>query len=152
MRRLIAIATLILVAFAVAAFLFYPIYAAARWSPELCAVARGADRLVIKTGGPCHPNPDRDVVRFETTDTNAIAQVLSGLEAKSETGMHCRCCGSPTVYFYRGEQVLAAVSMHHRVTLRWHQSGHSDVTLTANSMSFLLAFFRDHGVLDEDMR
>jgi len=135
-----------------AVFYIYPIYAAARWSPELRAAVRGTDRMVLKTGGPCHPHPERDVVRFETTDTNIIAQVLLGFKAKSETSTHCRCCGSPTIYFYRGEQVLAAVSMHHRVTLRWYMGPHGDIKPTAESMAFLLGFFREHGVQDEDMR
>jgi hypothetical protein len=107
--------------------------------------------MVIKTGGPCHPHPDRDVVRFETTDTNIISQVLLGLDAKSESGLQCRCCGSPTIYFNRGEQVLAAVSMHHRVSLRWYKGGHGDIKPTAKSMAFLLAFFQEHGVRDEDI-
>jgi hypothetical protein len=152
MRRRVVIVALAVVTLGVAAFFLYPIHAATSWSAELKAAARGADRLVIKTGGPCHPHPDRDVVRFQTTDTNVIAQLLVGLDAKSETGMQCRCCGSPTVYFYRGDQVLAAVSMHHRITLRWHQSSHSDIKPTAKSMSFLLAFLREHGVLEGDIR
>lgn len=150
-RRLVIVA-LTLIALAVAAFFLYPIYAGLRWSPELKAAVQRADRLVIKTGGPCHPQPERDVVRFETTNTNIINQVLLGLDVNSETGMQCRCCGSPTIYFYRGEQILAAVSMHHRLTLRWHRSGHSDIKPTAESMLFLLAFFKEHGVLDEDIR
>jgi hypothetical protein len=152
MGRRVVIIFLALATIAFAVFFLYPAYAASRWSPELKSAARGADRLVIKTGGPCHPHPDTDVVRFETTDTNVIAQVLSGLQAKIETGIQCRCCGSPTVYFCKGEHVLAAVSMHHRVTVRWHGGGHSDVKPTSQSMSFLLAFFKEHGVSDDDIR
>jgi hypothetical protein len=76
-----------LVAIAVAAYFLYPIYVATRWSPELNAAAREADRLVIKTGGPCHPHPDQDVVRYESTVTNVIIRVLQGLEAKSTIGV-----------------------------------------------------------------
>ena len=147
-RRSIAVLVLI----AIAACFLYPIYAAAGWSPALRSAASGSDRLVIKTGGPCHPLPDNDVVRFETTDTKVIVHILQGLEAESENWMQCRCCGSPTVYFYKGEQVLAAVSMHHRVNVRWHQSGHGDMKLTAKSMAFLLAFLREHGVQDDDIQ
>jgi hypothetical protein len=141
-----------IVAIAIAAFFLYPAYAAMRWVPELRGATRGADRMVIKTGGPCHPQPDRDVVRFETTDARLIALMIHGFEVESETGMQCRCCGSPTIYFYHGEQMLAAVSVHHRQTLRWYRGGHYDIVPTAKSLAFLLSFFRDHGVLDEDLR
>lgn len=63
-RRVLIIVTLGIVALAVAAFFLYPLYAAARWAPDLRTAARNADRLVIKTGGPCHPDPDTDVVRL----------------------------------------------------------------------------------------
>lgn len=155
MRRVIKtaiITTLVLLALAMAAFFLYPVYAARTWAPELRAAAKGCDRMVIKTGGPCHPNPDSDVIRFETKDTNVVNQVLQKLDAASETGVMCRCCGSPTIYFYKGEEVLAAVSMHHRASLRWYRGGHSDVQPSSESMGFILAFFKEHGVQDADIR
>jgi hypothetical protein len=47
--------------------------------------------------------------------------------------------------------MLVAVSMHHQYTLRWYLGGYCDMQPTASSMSFILAFFKEHGVQDEDM-
>ena len=106
--------------------------------------------MLIKTRGPGSSPADGEKLRFESSDTNLIAQALQTFEAQSHIGVVCHCRGGPTVYFYRGTEMLAAVTIHHRLTLRWY--GHTDIKPTEKSMASLLAFFKEHGVKDEDIQ
>lgn len=148
MRRFVI--PICLVAVAVATFLAYPAYVTRTWGARLRTAARGCDRMVIKTGGfPSFPQ-EGDAVRFVSSNTNLIFQVLHDFEAQSQLGTVCRCRGGPTICFYRGTEVLAAVTMHHRLTLRWY--GQTDIKPTEQTMASLLALFKEHGVKDEDIQ
>jgi hypothetical protein len=149
MRRL-AIVTVCLLLLATAVFLAYPAYVAKTWGQRLRTAAQGCDRMLIKTGGSRSSPEDADAVRFESSNTHLIAQALQTFEAQSHLGTVCHCRGGPTVLFYRGTEMLAAVTMHHRLTLRWY--GHTDIKPTEKSMASLLAFFKEHGVKDEDIQ
>jgi hypothetical protein len=120
--------TVCLLLLATAIFLSYPVYVAKSWGRRLRTAAQGCDRMLIKTRGPGSSPADGEEVRFESSDTNLIAQALQTFEAQSHIGVVCHCRGGPTVYFYRGTEMLAAVTIHHRLTLRWY--GHTDIKPT----------------------
>jgi hypothetical protein len=150
MRRVI-IVILVLLNICLVSAVLYQFYVAARWTPEFRASARGSDRLVIKTGCPCHPDPQKDVIRFETDDTNTIAQVLLMFGTTPDAPHDYQHRISPTLYFYRGDRMLAAVSLHSH-WLYWYRGKFSNACLTQDSFESLRAFLTAHQVQPQDFR
>jgi hypothetical protein len=151
MLRRIATVVLLVFTLFLASSVVYRVYVAARWGPRLRASARGSDRLIIKTGCPDHPNTSTDVVRFETTDTNLIAGVLRAFDASADSGWNPRGCGSPTLYFDRGDRTLVIVGIH-RGRLRRYAGPYGDALPTSESWQQLTGFLREHGIKDGDFR
>jgi hypothetical protein len=114
---------------------------------RLLAAVAGADRLRVRTGGMCHRDPKNEVVRFESTAPEAIAEVLALLEI-DDCGGHsgCMCCGNPTFEFHSGSVLLASVSLHHGHSLRTDaKAWHGDVPLTAAARLALARWLERHG-------
>lgn len=103
----------------------------------------GADRMVLKTGPMGSLRKERQA--FETTDQAEVEQFIRHLEVNDkESGGYCRCAGDPLVEFYRGDQFLAEVGMHHGIFLRWG-GWPGDGTLMEPSSNYLVEWLASHG-------
>lgn len=117
------------------------------YKQTLLTAIEGTDRLRIRTGGNCHRSPEDEVVCAELTTHDTIRELLDLLEVDDcASDMSCMCCGSPTFEFYRGSDLLAAVSLHHVSHLRWSQGKWpGDVYLAGSSGPDLARWLAQHG-------
>ena len=88
----------------------------------------------------------------EVTDAAQIREIIDNIRVKDpwpgDYGK-CKCYGWPIFEFYRGKELLAAVSYHHGTSLRWDPPWGSDANLTAKSAAFLKAWLEEHGATEE---
>lgn len=115
---------------------------------------KGADKVVVRSGGMCHRNAKREKVLFTLTDEQAIRELWDGI--KLEGGQFgkismCMCCGNPTFEFYRGKKLLTSVSFHHSYNLRW-AGWSSDAHLSVESSKYFKELFQKQGLTEADYR
>jgi hypothetical protein len=79
---------------------------------------------------------------FEETDPARIREILEGIRAGS-TGTSCMCCGWPSIEFYRGDELLVTLSVHHGQSLRWpgHEGG--DARMSVRTAAWLKDWLRE---------
>lgn len=116
---------------------------------QLQEVLQKADRLVLVNGGAELRNDDETVL-FDTADAAEIARVVAMLHVvEDEEPFHCRCFGSPTLVFHAAGQELAALGVHHGLSVRWVSSSPggwaSDARLTRDSGDRLVQWLAAHG-------
>lgn len=87
------------------------------WTEDFLSRARGANRIRVRTGGTCHRNPstERTLTELDATRTQ---ELLEAFTVEPETSS-CRCCGTPSLDFLSGDEVLASLGCHHGRHLRW---------------------------------
>lgn len=116
------------------------------WTRHLHAAVRGADRVLVRTGGTCHRHPENERILLETTDKTEIEAITSRLRVRrSWSWMHCMCCGTPTIEFYKGDKLLAMIGVHHGESLRWPGVWSRDAMLTAESRDQLNRWLQSIG-------
>ncbi len=106
-----------------------------------------ATRLRVRSGGACHRDLDNEQTLYEEVDAEKVAEIaacLQTLPAQPGTVERCRCCGDPTLEFYRGPELLAAASLHHGTHLadRWR----GFAKMSAASAAFTCSWLAEHGV------
>lgn len=113
---------------------------------------KGADKVVVRSGGMCHRNAEREKVLFTLTDEQAIRELRDNIKLKGgQFGKisRCMCWGGPTFEFYQGDKLLTSVSNQHGAALRW--AGWSgDAHLTPESSQYLKTLFQTHGLSGQD--
>ncbi|HBL15613.1 MAG: hypothetical protein A2X36_03630 [Elusimicrobia bacterium GWA2_69_24] len=111
---------------------------------------RGADRLVIRSGGMRHRRPDREKVLFETVSPEVLRALSVRLTlGRLLMGSECLCFGDMTFEFYRGAAKLGAFSYHHYQHVRIEDSSLGDRDLSILSNIRLLRWLQAHGVLEK---
>jgi hypothetical protein len=127
-----------------------------RWDSELRSAVAKADRLRVRSGGTCLRSPRDEKTLVEIRIPEVIKELVSKVWIDEEkSGFHCMCCGSPTLEFYEGDQVVAMVGVHHGRSLRWIDGWPADALLTDPSAEYLNHFLAERGVtgpLDERAR
>lgn len=107
--------------------------------------AAASDRLVVRTGGHCHRQPEREATLYETREVSVLRDVTGRLAFTPElVGVHCRCCGDITFEFYRGDGLQTSFSVHHKSRIRI--PGKGDRALSRNSAEALLAWMTEVGI------
>lgn len=120
-----------------------------RWLDGLREMAAKADSLTLRTGGTCHRRKSSERILHRTTDRDAIALLVAGIEIdEPASGNSCMCCGSCSLEFRSGDELLATLGMHHGIGLRW--SGRDDpwpgdARLTPGAAEMLCAWLAEHG-------
>lgn len=122
-------------------------------SNQLRASLASADTLRVRTGGTCHRDTGKEVELFKTTSRSEIQELLDLIRVdESESGLHCMCCGDPTLEFYIGEKLIGTVGVHHGTSLRWIEgTWDGDGMLTRKSAKALTAWLAAKGI-DEPNR
>lgn len=105
------------------------------WAGLLRHATRRADALRVRGGGLKFP-PDSDLL-FESKTRAAVDEWLGAIHIdERHTGLHCMCSGDLTVEALAGETVVAAVTVHHGLSLRWEWNG--DAQLADDGVAALL--------------
>jgi hypothetical protein len=109
---------------------------------------READRLVVWDYAFDADRGERvRATKFEVTGEVELGQILEFIEIDepASTGQ-CMCLGSPHFDFMRGPKVLASLSLHHGVRMRWQSEWPADAELTRASSFEVCGWLRDRGI------
>ena len=112
---------------------------------------KGATKLTIRSGGLCHRTPAEERTLLTVTDEAEIRKVVDCLKIPPPPRdlIRCRCCGDPTLEFFKGDALLASVGLHHGVLIR--SLDVSDVELTPRSAQTLCRWLADHGIPEPEV-
>ncbi|MCX7933706.1 MAG: hypothetical protein N3A66_00425 [Planctomycetota bacterium] len=117
-----------------------------RWRDALAQAVAECDRLVVRSGGLSVGREVQAKILFEIKDPAGIAAALAKIEIDEEQSRQRPLeDGDPTLEFYRGERLLAAVEMHGGESLRWIGWPY-DGCLTAASADAFTAWLAENGV------
>lgn len=119
-----------------------------KWKVRLLEQVREADRLVVwdHAYDRGSDEPQR-VNHFEVNDPAEVSDLLAriDIDEPASTG-HCMCTGSPHVDFMVGSEVVATLSLHHGVRLRWEGVWPADAELTRASAFDVCGWFKERGI------
>ena len=118
------------------------------WTRLLQTALTDISRVKVRSGGTCHRNPEAEKVLVEIHEAAAIAALIQQISIDDrESGDECKCCGNPTLEFYRQEKLVASLSLHHGRSLRWPGGRwRGDGQLTRESAAFLTQWLAAQGV------
>jgi hypothetical protein len=118
------------------------------WTRLLQTALTDVSRLRVRSGDTCHRNPAVEKVLVEMHEAAAIAGLIHQIAIDDrESGDECKCCGNPTLEFYRQEKLVASLSLHHGRILRWPGGRwRGDGQLTRESATFLTQWLAARGV------
>lgn len=110
------------------------------------AKVSSADRVVIRDGGFCHGDPDREPSLYVITNKAEIVEFrkmfsFSGFRAR------CMCCGYPSVDWWKDDRRIVRSAIHHGLALRC-TGFPGDIGLTSASRLQLVDWFDRHCDLD----
>jgi len=108
-----------------------------RITEPIAAYLNGTDRIQVRTGGTgSHPMLERKPL-FDETDPKIISEVIRNIAlSRLDKGM-CQCMGNPSFEFYKDDELIATISLHHGRSLRWPGVWKSDVKFTRQTKSFI---------------
>lgn len=112
-----------------------------RVTEPLMTALDGVDRIQVRTGGTCHHHLYELKPLFNETDPNTIATVIRKIALAKLSGVGCECCGNPSFEFYKGDELIATISLHHGIRLRWPEVWPSDAKLPRETKSFIRRWF-----------
>ncbi len=115
-----------------------------RWIDALINATKGATLIRVRSGGTCDDEgaPYKTIaLREGAAAIRSFIELVEVNEAESRT--QCHCCGSPTIEIYRGDRLVAALSVHGGTRLRWLEGWPSDAVLTARSSRALVAWLSE---------
>jgi len=70
-----------------------------------------------------------DPIVFETTDPATIEELSTYLRIKDGDTGHCMCLGDAHILFFRDDQQIARIGLHHGQTIRWDDKWSWDAEL-----------------------
>lgn len=118
-----------------------------RWEESMREAASGADRVRVRTGGTCHRDVPKEKTLAEIKDAAAIRELLQTVRIDEKRSVnHCMCCGEPSVEFYKGDQLLLTLGVHHGVAVRWVEGWPADGALAGDSAEKIANWLADRGV------
>lgn len=119
------------------------------WSQSLQDALAGTTRLRVRSGGTCHRDIENERTLYETTEASGIQELVAGLaidEYGTRSDVHCMCCGEPSFEFFREDELILTLGLHHGESLRWVGGWPSDGILTSKSAAFVVEWLAEHGV------
>lgn len=121
------------------------------WVGRLRLQLGKADRVVLRSGGLCHRQPNHEKVLVDRRSAEDVAALLATLsiDEKGSKGF-CMCCGNPTLEFYQGERLLESVGLQHGDALRW--TWPADAHLATDATMRKLEAWGASGLLEERQR
>ena len=131
--------------------LFFPLVVGCAAAPPteeapFADLLKGATELRIRSGGLCHRVFADERSLLTVTDGAEIRKVADCLRIPPPPRdlIRCRCCGDPTLEFFKGDALLASVGLHHGVLIR--SLDVSDVELTPRSAQTLCRWLAERGI------
>ncbi len=120
------------------------------WTTPLHEALRSANRLLVRSGGTCHRQPDQEIILLDLRDAGQVNEIIQAIQIDPEkSGSACACCGNPTLEFYQDETLILSLSFHHSKSLRWPGGKWSgDGALTRQSADVLIKWLDNHGVTE----
>jgi hypothetical protein len=116
------------------------------WSGKLTRHLLDVDRVRVRSGGTCHRDEASEETLCVEQDPVAVSELVRSFAVEeARSGGHCMCCGEPTIEFYRDENLVAAVGLHHGVSARWREWP-GDAVLTNASRDRISDWLRGRGV------
>ena len=107
------------------------------------AAVQGADRVVVRDGGGlCHSDPDKEPSLFEITNKVEIA-AFNEMFKFARREMSCKCCGYPSIDWWRDGQRIAVAGIHHKRKLRMNGIS-GDLRFTAESKHRIQEWLETH--------
>ena len=105
-----------------------------------------ADRVVIRDGGFCHGDPDREPALYVLTNQAEIAE-FNQMFRFTGSRPPCMCCGYPAVDWWKGDRRIVKSAIHHGVALRC-EGFPSDLGIALSSRAQLRDWFKQHCDID----
>ena len=107
------------------------------------AAVKDADRIVVRDGGGlCHSDPDKEPSLFEITNKVEIA-AFNEMFKFARREMSCKCCGYPSIDWWRDGQRIAVAGIHHKRKLRMNGIS-GDLRFTAESKHRIQEWLETH--------
>ncbi len=118
------------------------------WAKVLRAAIPAPTRMRVRRSGSFSLDRTERKALLDLRDPKEVLEFLSLIEIDGRrSGGHCMCGGDPTLEFFQGKRLVAALGMHHARSLRWADGQWiGDAQLTANSRKRALAWLDRHGV------
>jgi hypothetical protein len=118
-----------------------------RYTGQLHALIKDADRIVVRKGGyDCCGPVDKQTVLFEVKDRKEIQGVYEKLQFMAdEAPGFCMCCGFPGIDWYKDGKRIVLSAVQHGGALRW-KGAPGDVGLTGASSKWLIEWLAKNGV------
>ena len=108
-----------------------------------------ANRLRVRSGGSCHRTKEMEKTLIAVTDKQLLEEIASNINFRSQQcAPGCACCGDPTFEWYKGKRLLAMVSLHHGIAMRWPKHWPGDAILTGDSSEWLVQWLAKNGVAE----
>lgn len=118
----------------------------AAWDALLLDSLTGADRVVVRSGGTCHRDPEKEEVLIELDGAERVRELLELIETDDrQSGGHCMCCGDPTFEIFREGVLVAELGFHHGQSLRWVGGWSGDGMLSVPSAQAMTEWMARHG-------
>ena len=117
------------------------------WHGMLVEALKEASRLRVRSGGTCHRDLSKERTLFETSDPAEIQRLVASWKVEDKvSGFHCMCCGEPSLEFYKGDQLITTLGIHHGSSLRWPEGWPGDAQLTAVASDSICDLLARHGI------
>jgi hypothetical protein len=121
-----------------------------RWDRALKFALASVTRLSVRTGGICCRDIANEETLIDENHAEAIKQLVQNIKV-DELGGHCACCGTYTLEFYRGDELVHMLSLHHAVRLRWPGNWPGDGELTLKSGDYIFNWLAERGLKQPKM-
>lgn len=115
-------------------------------SARFALAISGADRVIIRDGGFCHGDPDREPALLVLTNKAEIA-AFNKMFRLAGSRPPCRCCGYPGVDWWKGGKRIVKSAIHHGFALRC-TGFPGDLGLAPGSRAQLRDWFKRHCDID----
>lgn len=103
--------------------------------------------LVVRTGGNCHRNPERERILLKSENIRTIKELAEQISLDfSVFGTHCMCCGDLTFVLYQGQELHYSFSLHHGQSIRNNSFALGDKKLSSLSQQKLKDWLDQTGV------
>lgn len=117
---------------------------------EVRSHIHASTRLVVRTGGNCHRDPERERQLYETEGADSIRRLADGIALKfGLLAGQCECCGEITFDMYKGDDLHYSFSLHHGRNIRIKDSSFGDRKLTSLSRQNLARWLNERGIPGE---
>ncbi len=108
------------------------------WTSLLRRTFRDADRLRVRAGGLAGMPASESVLELNTAAEVQALLRSTELEAGGPFFSYCMCPGDPSLEFFRNSALIATITLHHGLRIRWDEHP-GDIELATDGLVRFLA-------------